>query len=198
MIFMEPKRFYREPKGDVPAGEYTIPLGEAKVVREGRQVTVIAWSAMVHDGARGGRAGRRARLRSGGDRPAHADAVRSGSHPGVGEEDRARGDRARGAEDVGLRRRAGRDHPGEGDPAPGGADPARHRLRHAVPVHARARVPARRRSRPRRGRARGERSDDATSFGCPTSAKASPRARSCAGWSRRATSCKRTSRWSRS
>ena len=31
----------------MPAGEYTIPLGEAKVVREGRQVTVIAWSAMV-------------------------------------------------------------------------------------------------------------------------------------------------------
>ena len=56
----------------------------------------------------------------------------------------------------GLRRRAGGDHPGEGDPAPGGADPARHRLRHAVPVHARARVPARRGPRPGRGRACGE------------------------------------------
>jgi 2-oxoisovalerate dehydrogenase E1 component beta subunit len=47
VIFMEPKRHYRAPKADVPTGEYTIPLGEAKVVREGRQVTVIAWSAMV-------------------------------------------------------------------------------------------------------------------------------------------------------
>ena len=47
VIFMEPKQHYRTPKADVPAGEYTIPLGEAKVVREGRQVTVIAWSAMV-------------------------------------------------------------------------------------------------------------------------------------------------------
>jgi len=47
VIFMEPKLHYRKPKADVPAGEYTIPLGEAKVVREGRQVTVIAWSAMV-------------------------------------------------------------------------------------------------------------------------------------------------------
>ena len=37
-----------------------------------------------------------------------------------------------------------------------GADPARHRLRHAVPVHARARLPARRRPRPRRDRARHE------------------------------------------
>jgi pyruvate dehydrogenase E1 component beta subunit len=47
VIFMEPKACYRKPKADVPEGEYTIPLGEAKVVREGRQVTVIAWSAMV-------------------------------------------------------------------------------------------------------------------------------------------------------
>jgi 2-oxoisovalerate dehydrogenase E1 component beta subunit len=47
VIFMEPKRHYRAPKAEVPAGEYTIPLGEAKVVREGGQVTVIAWSAMV-------------------------------------------------------------------------------------------------------------------------------------------------------
>src|SRR5689334_4347448 len=34
VIFMEPKRVYRASRGDVPAGEYTIPLGEAKVVRE--------------------------------------------------------------------------------------------------------------------------------------------------------------------
>jgi len=47
VIFMEPKRLYRESRADVPAGEYTIPLGEARVAREGRQVTVIAWSAMV-------------------------------------------------------------------------------------------------------------------------------------------------------
>jgi pyruvate dehydrogenase E1 component beta subunit len=47
VIFMEPKRLDRESRADVPAGEYTIPLGEARVAREGRQVTVIAWSAMV-------------------------------------------------------------------------------------------------------------------------------------------------------
>ena len=53
VIFMEPKRVYRAARGNVPDGEYTIPLGEAKVVREakgsdGRQVTVLAWGAMVH------------------------------------------------------------------------------------------------------------------------------------------------------
>jgi 2-oxoisovalerate dehydrogenase E1 component beta subunit len=52
VIFMEPKRMYRASKAVVPEGEYTIPIGEAKVLREAapgpRAVTVIAWSAMVH------------------------------------------------------------------------------------------------------------------------------------------------------
>jgi 2-oxoisovalerate dehydrogenase E1 component beta subunit len=48
VIFMEPKRVYRAAKGEVPEGDYTIPLGEAKVVRPGQQVTVLAWGAMVH------------------------------------------------------------------------------------------------------------------------------------------------------
>jgi pyruvate dehydrogenase E1 component beta subunit len=53
VIFMEPKRVYRASRGDVPAGDYTIPLGEAKILREAagrsaRSVTLIAWSAMVH------------------------------------------------------------------------------------------------------------------------------------------------------
>jgi pyruvate dehydrogenase E1 component subunit beta len=48
VIFMEPKRVYRAAKGEVPEGDYTVPLGEAKVVREGRQVTVLCYGAMVH------------------------------------------------------------------------------------------------------------------------------------------------------
>src|SRR3982750_1510324 len=47
VLFMEPKRIYRASKGDVPEGEYTIEIGKAQVVREGSQVTVIAWSGMV-------------------------------------------------------------------------------------------------------------------------------------------------------
>src|SRR6266403_5541669 len=43
VIFMEPKRVYRAAKGEVPEGEYTVPIGEAKVAREGRQVTLLAW-----------------------------------------------------------------------------------------------------------------------------------------------------------
>jgi 2-oxoisovalerate dehydrogenase E1 component beta subunit len=50
---MEPKRVYRASRAEVPSGELTIPLGQAKLLREaagrsGRSVTLIAWSAMVH------------------------------------------------------------------------------------------------------------------------------------------------------
>jgi pyruvate dehydrogenase E1 component beta subunit len=48
VIFMEPKRVYRASKGDVPAEDYTIPLGQARIAREGQQVTILAWGAMVH------------------------------------------------------------------------------------------------------------------------------------------------------
>ncbi len=48
VIFMEPKRVYRAAKGDVPEGDYTVPIGQAKVVREGSQLTVLCYGAMVH------------------------------------------------------------------------------------------------------------------------------------------------------
>jgi pyruvate dehydrogenase E1 component beta subunit len=48
VIFLEPKRVYRASRGDVPEEDYEIPLGQAKVAREGNQVTLIAWGAMVH------------------------------------------------------------------------------------------------------------------------------------------------------
>ncbi len=48
VIFMEPKRVYRAAKGEVPEGEYTVDIGKAKVVREGKQLTVLCYGAMVH------------------------------------------------------------------------------------------------------------------------------------------------------
>jgi len=47
VIFMEPKRIYRALRGDVPEEDYTVPLGKAKIVREGNDVTVISWGAMM-------------------------------------------------------------------------------------------------------------------------------------------------------
>src|SRR5579864_5935755 len=49
VLFFEPKRIYRAARGDVPEGDYTVELGKAKVVREGTNVTEIAWGAMLYE-----------------------------------------------------------------------------------------------------------------------------------------------------
>jgi pyruvate dehydrogenase E1 component beta subunit len=57
VLFFEPKRIYRAARGEVPEGDYTVPLGEAKVVRAlsvgaaapSKQVTVVAWGAMLYE-----------------------------------------------------------------------------------------------------------------------------------------------------
>jgi 2-oxoisovalerate dehydrogenase E1 component beta subunit len=64
VIFLEPKRIYngpfdghhdrpvqpwsKHPASDVPAGHYTVPLGKAAVVREGNDLTMLAYGTMVH------------------------------------------------------------------------------------------------------------------------------------------------------
>ncbi len=64
VIFFEPKRIYngpfdghydrpvqpwsKHPASQVPEGHYTIPLGKAEVVREGQDLTVLAYGTMVH------------------------------------------------------------------------------------------------------------------------------------------------------
>lgn len=47
VIFIENERLYGF-KGEVPEGEYTLPIGVGDVKREGKHVTIIAWSRMVH------------------------------------------------------------------------------------------------------------------------------------------------------
>ena len=49
VIFLEPIRLYRAVKEVVPEGRYTIPLGEAAVVREGVDVTLISYGAMMRE-----------------------------------------------------------------------------------------------------------------------------------------------------
>lgn len=64
VIFFEPKRIYngpfdgvpdaplkswaRHPRGEVPEGHYTVPLGKAEIVREGADCTVVAYGTLVH------------------------------------------------------------------------------------------------------------------------------------------------------
>lgn len=48
VFFLEHMNLYRSFRADVPEGEYTVPLGKANVVREGKDATVITYGAMVH------------------------------------------------------------------------------------------------------------------------------------------------------
>ena len=48
VLFFEHKKMYRSVRGDVPEGEYTVPLGKAQVTHPGTQVTVIAYGLMAH------------------------------------------------------------------------------------------------------------------------------------------------------
>src|SRR4249919_1071149 len=51
VLFFEHKHLYRRIKGEVPDQRYTIPIGKARVHREGDDVSVITWGAMVHTAA---------------------------------------------------------------------------------------------------------------------------------------------------
>lgn len=47
VIFLEPARIYRAIKEEVPEEDYVIPLGKARVVQEGSNITLISWGAML-------------------------------------------------------------------------------------------------------------------------------------------------------
>ncbi|MDF2548362.1 MAG: 2-oxoisovalerate dehydrogenase [Anaerosolibacter sp.] len=49
VIFMEPKRIYRAFKQEVPEEDYVIEIGKANVVKEGEDLTIVTWGAMVKD-----------------------------------------------------------------------------------------------------------------------------------------------------
>jgi pyruvate dehydrogenase E1 component beta subunit len=48
VIFFEPKALYHAVKEDVPVAEETWPIGKARVVREGKDLTLVAYGAMLH------------------------------------------------------------------------------------------------------------------------------------------------------
>ncbi|GIQ67473.1 alpha-ketoacid dehydrogenase subunit beta [Xylanibacillus composti] len=48
VFFLEHLKLYRSFRGEVPEGDYTVPLGKANVVREGKDVTIVTYGAMVH------------------------------------------------------------------------------------------------------------------------------------------------------
>ena len=49
VLFLEPSKIYRAFKQEVPEEDYTIPIGKAKVLKPGTDVTVVTWGAYVHE-----------------------------------------------------------------------------------------------------------------------------------------------------
>jgi len=47
VVVLEPKLIYRSERSEVPEGEHVVPLGEARLAREGDDVTLVAYGAMV-------------------------------------------------------------------------------------------------------------------------------------------------------
>src|SRR5947209_7206416 len=47
VLFFEHKFLYRRIKGEVPAGDYTVPIGKAVVRREGKHLTILSYAAMA-------------------------------------------------------------------------------------------------------------------------------------------------------
>lgn len=48
VVYLEHMKLYRSFRGEVPEEEYTIPLGKADIKREGKDITIISYGAMVH------------------------------------------------------------------------------------------------------------------------------------------------------
>ena len=48
VCYLEHKGLYRHVKGDVPTGEHAVPLAEARIAREGSEMTVLAYGSSVH------------------------------------------------------------------------------------------------------------------------------------------------------
>jgi pyruvate/2-oxoglutarate/acetoin dehydrogenase E1 component len=48
VVVLEPKLHYRTAKDEVPDGEHVVPLGASRVARDGTDLTIVAYGAMVH------------------------------------------------------------------------------------------------------------------------------------------------------
>jgi 2-oxoisovalerate dehydrogenase E1 component beta subunit len=48
VLFFEHKALYRRIKEDLPEGEYTVPIGKARVAREGKHLSIVTYGAMLH------------------------------------------------------------------------------------------------------------------------------------------------------
>ena len=134
VIFLEPKRQYHADKAELDEDATPDPLFTSRVVRQGSDVTVLAYGPTVKTAMKAAEAAAGRGPVARGHRPAHALAARHGAGARVGTPHRPRRRHPRGARQPRHGRRArGPDHRGVLLLARG-AGAARRRLRHALPA----------------------------------------------------------------
>ncbi len=151
VLFCEHKHLYRQTynKAPYPGADYMVPFGKASVVRDGSDVVVFTWGALVQRSLLAAQQAERLGIKVGRDRLALDHPVRLGDDRRVHEEDESRHRGARRSAHVRLRRRDRRPHlrgalrvpgcPGQASggarlssrvcPGPRGTDPAGHERR---------------------------------------------------------------------
>ena len=133
VIFLEHRELLGV-KGPVPDGDYEIDFGQAAVVREGSDVTVVALALMVHQTQKVcERLGQRRDLGRA-DRSADGGAARHRDDPPIGRQDRPAVDRRRGVRPLRHRRRDRRAAGRSGFRRSGCPDPPAQRCLHADSV----------------------------------------------------------------
>ncbi len=95
IIFLEPKRIYRAVKGEVPDGDYTVPIGKARVAREGTDLELVRLRRNASCRHGGCRASRKKWNPDRGRRSPNAGSARYRGGAGIGQKDRARNHLAR-------------------------------------------------------------------------------------------------------
>ena len=95
VLFFEHKFLYRRIKEEVPAGDYTVPIGKAVVRRQGQHLTIVSYAAMAHVALEAAATLAKRRHRGRSDRSAHAAAARSRDDPRFGEKNESAAGRAR-------------------------------------------------------------------------------------------------------
>ena len=90
VVYFEHKYLYRRAKGPVPEGDEIVPIGVAATRREGDDITLLTYGAMVTPSLEAADRAGEGRRRGRGDRPADAAAVRQGGDLRVGREDQPR------------------------------------------------------------------------------------------------------------